>query len=226
MKGSNPTIPVRYREIRAREETFIHGIKCRRLTVQDVEQAPEEMGGNTRWLRSNILLGRFDIYAYEEDGNLYSINISTGQTEFQFGLNWEPEEWYHIPSPLNSEIDINGVTRSCSFYQINGVDDGWIVEGIGPNFDFWNMIASTHIDILNGNIFLVECYMGEQLIFSADDFTTLNIPNLGISQINNYDGSDTTLVDLKGRIITDPQRGDIYIDNGIKKILLSGKTLT
>ncbi len=44
MKGSNPTIPVRYREIRAREETFIHGIKCRRLTVQDVEQAPEEMG--------------------------------------------------------------------------------------------------------------------------------------------------------------------------------------
>lgn len=59
--------------------------------------------------------------------------------------------------------------------------------------------------------------MGEQLIFSADDFITLNIPNLGISQINNYDGSDTTLVDLKGRIITAPQRGDIYIDNGIKK---------
>lgn len=65
--------------------------------------------------------------------------------------------------------------------------------------------------------YLIECYGNGKLVFSRDDFTN-GLATNGVANISAEDKTDNKVYDISGGQINTPQKGEVFIKNGEKRI--------
>lgn len=162
--------------------------------------------------------------AFEENGKLYECEDNGGASKI---LDFSIHLGDHI-SNKNLEvvgedtIEVNGETyRRLTFNDNNGyVEENvrW-VEGIGSNYDFLYYKPTGSYPIIMSYFpyaYLSECYDNGKLVFSKSDFMKEPIAN-GISQMT-AEKNKGTMYNLLGQRINAPRKGEIYVQDGKKRM--------
>lgn len=162
--------------------------------------------------------------AFEENGKLYECEANGGASKI---LDFSIHLGDHI-SNKNLEvvgedtIEVNGETyRRLTFNDNNGyVEENvrW-VEGIGSNYDFLYYKPTGSYPIIMSYFpyaYLSECYDNGKLVFSKSDFMKEPIAN-GISQMT-AEKNKGTMYNLLGQRINAPRKGEIYVQDGKKRM--------
>lgn len=216
-----------YREISVNRDVKIAGRDCKEIEITEI--------GKCWWDESTLgyVQSAFMVetrYAYEEKGNLYTINPIDGKSSFIFGINkdWEADPYglkYTFEGDMISTIqNVAGKDRRCLWcpYSIKSNLQPWVVEGIGPSYDFWMVAQPSSV----ANVFhsaVLECRMNDEVIMTAEDFAALRAPGSNAVEalptepegMNDRGAS----FDLQGRPVTNPVPGTIQVTSDNRKIL-------
>ena len=162
-----------------------------------------------------------DIVAYEENGKVYaykhplSDNIEGDWTlmlDFTLHKGDVATEFGSIVTEEDS-VEVNGI-----LYRRLSITGGYWVEGIGPNTDYWrsNIAKPTHMETRE----MLACYENGKLLFSKDDFDKEAYKRVenGVNSITVQKGEESATYDMGGRRINAPRKGDIYIQDGMKRM--------
>lgn len=162
--------------------------------------------------------------AFEENGKLYECEDNGGASKI---LDFSIHLGDHI-SNKNLEvvgedtIEVNGETyRRLTFNDNNGyVEENvrW-VEGIGSNYDFLYYKPTGSYPIIMSYFpyaYLSECYDNGKLVFSHADFMKEPVVN-DIDQVT-AEKNKGTMYNLLGQRINAPRKGEIYVQDGKKRM--------
>ena len=148
-----------------------------------------------------------DIVAYEENGKVYAYKHPlsdkgdwTLMLDFTLHKGDVATEFGSIVTEEDS-VEVNGI-----LYRRLSINGGYWVEGIGPNTDYWRSNIS--------------CYENGKLLFSKDDFDKEAYKRVenGVNSITVQKSEESATYDMGGRRINAPRKGDIYIQDGVKRM--------
>lgn len=90
------------------------------------------------------------------------------------------------------------------------------MEGIGSSRDYWYYSDIRPIWVHNYFI-MAECYDNGKLVFTQEDFHKESLPT-GITQAKGAKTNGGQMYNLLGQRINTPKKGEIYVQNGKKRI--------
>ncbi len=205
-RNSRHDIPDAYMTITVDGDSIVDGKICKKLLV-DYRNLAEAVYPKY-------------IVAYESNGRVYRID-KDGENHLVMDISFHIGDVFDDINVVLKEdyIVINGIRRKLLMID-SGIDHAngeyiyYMVEGIGLSKDeFVNM------GLIDENIYfhrLIACYDNGRRIFSAADF-----PNEGTNGLTTFQvvsQKDNTLYDLQGRKRSDIMKGEIFIQNGKKRI--------
>lgn len=152
--------------------------------------------------------------AYEEDGVLWLFSIEAMKYQPMVDFNLEVGDYVTKFSKVISKecVDVEGVERCVIAIQTPGMDQVYYwCEGVGAINDCFlsPMIASP-----GERTYMTQCKMGETCLFDhsrMDDYLSEVKP---ISERT----ANASITDLLGRRISTPAPGQLYIQDGKKKL--------
>lgn len=193
-------------------DTIVDGRECKKISVRIYHE-------------SMRIADAFDKAVYEEDGKLYMHDYYDNENfSLLIDMNMRkgdviPTESSNINIAVESEdtVDVRGVKRrrigfDNDFYKGNPLV--WI-EGVGASIDCYATpcIRTTNWD----GMFLLECYDDGKLIYAKDDLRNVPLPTNAVSvSVSKY--THGLVYDILGKRISSTRKGEIYIQNGEKRI--------
>ena len=219
-----------YRQVTVNRDVKIAGRDCKEIAITEVDKCwwDEEMFS---FVESAFMTETS--YAFEEDGNVYSINPITGGTYLIFSIR---EEWENELFELKDCYDEKGMAMTTTLHTIAGKErrclwspysvksdvPACVVEGIGPSYDFWHVIFCGSAAYICHSAML-ECRMNDEVIMTAEDFAALKAPGTNALPAISADAAPSAAghpsFDLQGRPVRDPSPGTILITSDHRKIL-------
>lgn len=204
MEGYSNTEPY---TISVGEKTVVDGRDCRRLSI-----VYDETGDN---------MFREDLVAYEEGGKVYVHNFPEADpTEdgWHLMLDFTVHKGDVATDYGSKVVEEDSVEVGGQIYRRLSCGNFYWVEGVGPNTDCW--ACNTYIITMMQTHEMLECYDNGKLIFSKADFTKEAYKNSdnGVESIEVKQDAKGKTYDLSGRRINTPRKGEVYIQDGVKRV--------
>lgn len=141
-----------------------------------------DKNGDGRWVEQSTLFPPMKFRLSEKNGTVYLVDSAEGgslSTSVLFSLEEFPEDQYVV---MPTTVKVNEETRAAVYFGEEYVGfNVWIVEGIGPNSDYWSrsfatLRSSASSQSMIYKAHMMECYKGEQLLYTRADFDQLAVP--------------------------------------------------
>ena len=192
-------------------DTLIDNIQCKKILVEcDI---PKPWG---HWTPLYV----FDA-AYEKDGKFYGHYTWGNKFMLLMDFNMKKGDKVYDGQYEVKDVDyveIGGQKRRRIVIMKGGLDINCWIEGIGASDDcFWIEPDERP----TGNYYyavMIGCYDNGKLIFTRDDMVHIEPLPSAIEQVKAETAADGRAYDIAGRRITSPQKGEIYIKNGEKRV--------
>lgn len=208
-----------YREICVQNSEIEDGVKVWHVVERDIEPAADG------WI---VIGDDINRKITEENGVVTIYNHHYDEWQVYLSLLLEEGERTGLGAIRlwwKTEMEVAGCKRLCQYFASSLGVDSWVVEGIGASTDVWNHSARPtgsyweDDDYEEEFAFMLECWDGDDLTFTAEDFAKLMDQYkgvLGVNRVDNPAGSTDRIYDLYGRKVERPISGEIYIRDGRK----------
>lgn len=159
--------------------------------------------------------------AYEKDGRIYAHDPWEQKFRLLMDFNLRKGDTYDEMDRKIQDVDyveIQGQKhRRIVLWRGSDETDCWI-EGIGASDDLhWIELEARP----TGNYYysvMIGCYDDDKLIFTRSDMVYIKpVPN-AVEQVKAEPSGDNRTYDMAGRRILSPQKGEVYIKNGEKRV--------
>lgn len=187
-------------------DTVVDGRNCKRLSVvYDDSQKP---------------MYDLDIVAYEEDKKVYvhKYMLADNDDEWTLMLNFSLHKGDAAPIYGGCLLDEDSVeVDGNSYRRLTSYNLCW-VEGMGAASDVWatNISRPTSMETKE----MLACYENGKLLFSKDDFAkeAYKRDEAGLGSLPAQKSADGAAYDLGGRCTKTTRKGEIYIQDGVKRM--------
>ena len=157
-------------------------------------------------------------FVMREDGGKVYCRYQNGNESivYDFGLN--VGDSFNTLDSKAMVVAVDTIMKNGRFFRAldvredNSTQPNWWVEGIG------SISYLTSSFRFAGNYYnFLQCQLGEDILFSQEDFRTLNVPSVTVG--TNWT-SESVIYDLQGRRLTTQPTKGIYIQNGKKHAVI------
>lgn len=164
--------------------------------------------------------------AYEENGKLYAYMYDCVEPEngerpmpiLDFTMHTGDKNIHDCEVTDEDYAYVDGQkVRRIKFgtVKICDMEPVW-VEGVGSNVDFFCSLVDYPTNGYSGT-YMIECRDNGKLIYSKDDFLNgWGVNGISLPMVTKADNS--AIYSVSGSRIAEPQKGEVYIQNGKKRV--------